>query len=308
MASTISAGTTAGTAIAIAGDTTGNLAFQTNGTTTAMTINTSQQVGIGSGTPSGILHTFKSSTDSIVNFEATTAGYASNLQLIANNSAGGSYNNLTSFVGGTALWRIGGGGVADTITFSTGSGYTERMRITSAGQVYINGTSNFQGAKLEVTGDGSNTALATSQSTTASRTQLSFTNPNGVVGQISTSGSSTSFVTSSDYRLKDNVVLMTNALDTVAQLKPVTYKWKADGTNGQGFIAHELQEVCPEAVSGEKDAIETYTDENGNEQTRIKPQGIDTSFLVATLTAAIQELNAKVDAQAAEIAALKGAQ
>jgi hypothetical protein len=92
----------------------------------------------------------------------------------------------------------------------------------------------------------------------------------------------------------------------VAALKPCTYKWKVDGTDGQGFIAHELQEICPDAVTGEKDGVETYTDDDGVEQTRPKYQGIDTSFLVATLTAAIQELNAKVDAQAAEIAALKG--
>jgi hypothetical protein len=100
---------------------------------------------------------------------------------------------------------------------------------------------------------------------------------------------------------------MTGALAKVTALKPVTYIWKIDGSDGQGFIAHELAEVVPDCVVGEKDAVETYTDEDGNEQTRIKPQGIDTSFLVATLTAAIQELNAKVEAQAAEIAALKGA-
>jgi len=124
-------------------------------------------------------------------------------------------------------------------------------------------------------------------------------------GTVSTNGSTTTYGTSSDYRLKENIVPMTGALATIAQLKPCTYKWKVDGSNGQGFIAHELQAVVPDCVTGEKDAVETYLDDDGNEQTRIKPQGIDTSFLVATLTAAIQELKTIVDAQAAEIAELK---
>ena len=81
---------------------------------------------------------------------------------------------------------------------------------------------------------------------------------------------------------------MTGALAKVAQLKPVTYKWKSDGSAGQGFIAHELQAVVPDCVTGEKDAV----DENG----KPKYQGVDTSFLVATLTAAIQELKAEFDA------------
>ena len=81
---------------------------------------------------------------------------------------------------------------------------------------------------------------------------------------------------------------MTGALAKVTQLKPVTYKWNADGSDGEGFIAHELAEVVPQCVTGEKDAV----DEEGNP----KYQGIDTSFLVATLTAAIQELKAEFDA------------
>ena len=100
--------------------------------------------------------------------------------------------------------------------------------------------------------------------------------------------------TSSDYRLKEDVAPMTGALATVAQLKPVTYKWKADGSDGQGFIAHELQAVVPECVTGEKDAV----DADGNPVY----QGIDTSFLVATLVARIQELKAIVDAQAVTLA------
>ena len=81
---------------------------------------------------------------------------------------------------------------------------------------------------------------------------------------------------------------MQNALATVAQLNPVTYTWKADGSDGQGFIAHELQAVVPDCVTGEKDAV----DADGNPVY----QGIDTSFLVATLVAAIQELKSDFDA------------
>jgi hypothetical protein len=107
--------------------------------------------------------------------------------------------------------------------------------------------------------------------------------------------STTSYLTSSDYRLKDNITPMTNALDKVSKLKPVTYKWKTDGSNGEGFIAHELQEICPIAVSGEKDAV--------NEDGSIKAQSIDTSHLVATLTAAIQELSAQVTTLQAQVTA-----
>ena len=128
------------------------------------------------------------------------------------------------------------------------------------------------------------------------------------VGTISTNGSTTTYGTSSDYRLKENIAPMTGALAKVAQLKPVTYTWKASQLNDEGFIAHELQEVCPSAVTGEKDGIETYLDEEGNEQTRPVYQGIDTSFLVATLTAAIQEQQAIIQTLTSRIEALENPQ
>ena len=90
---------------------------------------------------------------------------------------------------------------------------------------------------------------------------------------------------------------MTGALAKVAALKPVTYKWKAGGSDGQGFIAHELAEVVPQCVTGEKDAV----DAEGKPQY----QGIDTSFLVATLTAAIQEQQALIQTLTARVAALE---
>jgi hypothetical protein len=114
-----------------------------------------------------------------------------------------------------------------------------------------------------------------------------------VVGSITFTGSATAYNTSSDYRLKNSVAPMTGALAKVAQLKPVIYKWNFDGSNGEGFIAHELAEVCPDAVTGEKDAV----DEEGKPQY----QGIDTSFLVATLTAAIQEQQAIIESLKARL-------
>jgi len=116
---------------------------------------------------------------------------------------------------------------------------------------------------------------------------LTATTPSQV-GAISTDGTTTSYLTSSDYRLKHDIQPMTGALAKVAALKPCTYKWKADGSDGEGFIAHELQEVVPQCVTGEKDAVDA--------EGKPKYQGIDTSFLVATLTAAIQELKAEFDA------------
>jgi hypothetical protein len=90
---------------------------------------------------------------------------------------------------------------------------------------------------------------------------------------------------------------MQNALDTVAQLNPVTYTWKADGSAGQGFIAHELQAVVPDCVTGEKDAV----DADG----KPKYQGVDTSFLVGILTKAIQEQQTTIAALEARITALE---
>jgi hypothetical protein len=110
-----------------------------------------------------------------------------------------------------------------------------------------------------------------------------------IIGNIyNAGGTNTQYNTSSDYRLKENIAPMTGALAKVKLLKPCTYTWKLTGAEGQGFIAHELQEVIPDAVHGEKDAV----DEDGN----VVSQGIDTSYVVATLTAAIQELKAEFDA------------
>ena len=140
--------------------------------------------------------------------------------------------------------------------------------------------------------------LQHSRASGAAQSMTGFYNGGSLVGEIRTSTTATAYITSSDYRLKEEVIPMTNALAKVAQLKPRTYKWKLNGEAAQGFIAHELQEVVPEAVAGVKDEL----DEDG----KPKYQGVDTSFLVATLTAAMQEQQATIEALTNRITALEG--
>ena len=216
------------------------------------------------------------------------------------NDSSGTYGDLQLVSSGSAevgVYNFGNG----AMRFGTNG--TEWMRILSSGDVCIGRTTS-QG-KLAVERDNADWCYNSNQTGTGTKNHFRFTDTSSVAGTITSLGSTTYYNTSSDYRLKEDVAPMTGALATVAQLKPVTYKWKADGSNGQGFIAHELQEVVPDCVTGEKDAMETYKDDDGVEQTRIKPQGIDTSFLVATLTSAIQELKIIVDAQATQIVELQ---
>jgi hypothetical protein len=177
-----------------------------------------------------------------------------------------------------------------TLRFYSTAASAERMRIDSSGALLVGTTANpaqnVAGIKLEKLATQAAIFMSHGTRTTFSE-YFYFYNGNGLVGSISSSGSATTYSTSSDYRLKHDIQPMTGALAKVAQLKPVTYKWNADDSESQGFIAHELQEVVPECVTGEKDAV----DADG------KPvyQGIDTSFLVATLTAAIQEQQAIIE-------------
>jgi hypothetical protein len=192
----------------------------------------------------------------------------------------------------------------DGYTFNTGvavfGSQTERMRIDSSGRLCINKTSgDVTNTVLEVNGI-SNAVCSSWKIGTNGFKIMQFNNQsNTEAGQIIINSGSVAYGTSSDYRLKENIAPMTGALAKVAQLKPVTYNWKADGSDGQGFIAHELQAVVPDCVTGEKDAV----DAEGNPVY----QGIDTSFLVATLTAAIQEQQAMIEELKAKVAALEAA-
>jgi hypothetical protein len=135
--------------------------------------------------------------------------------------------------------------------------------------------------------------------TTSNGTQVTFYNQGSTAGSITTnSTTSTQYNTSSDYRLKENVVAVTDGITRLQQLKPSRFNFIADpDTIVDGFIAHEVQTIVPEAITGEKDAV----DDDGNPEY----QGIDQSKLVPLLTAALQEAIAKIETLEAKVAALE---
>lgn len=131
---------------------------------------------------------------------------------------------------------------------------------------------------------------------------LQFLNTGGTpVGSITTTASATAYNTSSDARLKTAVQPLTGAGDVVRRLRPVTHLWRADGSRGYGFLAHEVQQEIPDGgvVTGEPDAV----DVDG----QIVPQQMDPSKLVPWLTAALQEALAALDTLTARVQALEAA-
>jgi hypothetical protein len=169
----------------------------------------------------------------------------------------------------------------------------ERMRIDSSGNLLVGTTTQLGSARATFKAGSALPAISIGMANSAGTyaAQIFFNGDNIDSGSIdvNNAANTTAYTTSSDYRLKINVQPIVNALDKVSQLNPVTWNWKKNPSlDSSGFIAHELQAVCPDAVTGYKDEV----DAEG------KPvyQGVDTSFLVATLTAAIQELKAEFDA------------
>jgi hypothetical protein len=298
MASTILSdnGVSSGSAgIKTSADGTGVLALQTTtaggAATTAVTIDTSQNVGIGTASPAVRLDV--QDTAAIARVTSTTGTNAVRYQIV--NTGGTSQFGRESSGGGTILSGADGystvltGSGAYPMIFGTNS--AERMRIDSSGNVLINTTSTLQNGLFNVLAKAGGTGIGVQVSTNGNY-GLSFGNASGTnVGRIQIDSTATQFVTSSDYRLKNSISPMTGALAKVALLKPCTYKWKLDNSDGEGFIAHELQEVVPYAVSGEKDGEQM--------------QGVDYSKLTPILTAALQEAIAKIENLEARIAVLE---
>jgi hypothetical protein len=310
-------------------------------TSEAMRIDSSGNVGIGTS-PSEKLHIIDSSnpdnTSGSVIIEGRRDGVANVLTLRAKDASaptlalpngqgsvlrwqgfdGTDFENMGYILVSADGQAVANGDAPSFMAFGTSadgsSNPTERMRIDSSGSLLLSGltdsTPNSESAPgyLVTSADGSLFSILSAANNTATRGHIAFSNPNGIVGQITTNASATAYLTSSDYRLKENVVEMTGALDRVDQLKPSRFNFIADAdTTVDGFLAHEVADVVPEAISGEKDATEEYEvtpavlDDEGNviEEavmgTRPVYQGIDQSKLVPLLVGAIQELRAEIE-------------
>jgi hypothetical protein len=199
----------------------------------------------------------------------------------------------------------------NSMAFYTGS--TKRMTINSTGQLLVNTTSNNSDSyKMVVDGGGGSKGIdvrgisysannGAFRSVPSGNTTYLFAamlnSNNSTVGSILVSSNATVYNTSSDYRLKENITPLENGLDRLNQLKPVNFNWIEGGKEEEGFIAHEVEEVFPYAVTGEKDAVK----DDGT----VSPQTMDYGRITPLLVKAIQEQQTIIEAQTTSINDLK---
>jgi hypothetical protein len=279
-----------GTTLGIQNREAGNTTFETNGSE-RMRIDSSGNVGIGKTSPSDRLDV------------QTTHSSGGRIATFYNSDSGNNGGLIIQGGGSDGEARLQSAGGTSFLTFYTeGSGtLAERMRINSDGRVGIGITSLV--AKFSVSENANLVEpirIDDTNNTDGNRHRISFRTGNSEVGKIVADRSSTTYTTSSDYRLKENVTAISDGITRLKTLKPYRFNFKDDTTKPivDGFFAHEVTAV-PEAITGTKDQVDA--DNNP------VYQSIDQSKLVPLLTAALQEEIGKREALEARVATLEAA-
>jgi hypothetical protein len=260
-----------------------NLSFSA-ASTLAMTLN-STGLGVGVASPAYKLDVNSGAPASAANFKSTGSSV---IARFADGTAD------TGYVGSGAALISGGArtdyGILSVGSLILGANNARSVTVDTSGNVLVGTTSasgNAGGLKLSnVAGNLGQITFSNNSGSADYVARFNWGSTPTLVGNITVSSGGTAFNTTSDYRLKESVQPLVGGLARVNALKPSIYKWKTDGSNGEGFLAHELAESVPLAVTGKKDAV--------NEDGSIKPQGVDLSKVVPILVAAIQELTARV--------------
>ena len=246
------------------------------GGTTALTIDGSQNVGIGTDSPTAYsgyttLALNNASNGGVLDFQANGTG------------VGQIFNDGSNFL-------INANKASANLIFRTGgTSPTERMRVDSSGNVLFGVTSLSNNGSAFRSQASNLMQLNIGSSATSTQNVAVFRNPNGAVGTISTSGSATAYNTSSDARLKD-ITGEARGLEVINALNPVAYNWKADGQSDEGLIAQEVEEIVPNAVSQNEE--EYYQ--------------MDYSKLVVHLVKGMKEQQEQIESLKSEIELLKG--
>ena len=278
-----------------------------NATSTAMTLDSSGNVLVGMPSSSGVkMDVLATTADNLVaRFENSHATGSYGISVKAGDDSG---NYAADFANksGTSLMRIRGDG-------NVGIGTT-----SPSAPLHVDGVIVQENSSTNIT----STQMHFVNAVSGGQYRIRFDSNSSVVGSISVGTSSTAYNTSSDYRLKENVTPLDNASDRLKQIPVHRFNFIADpDTTVDGFLAHEVQAIIPEAVTGAKDAMrdEEYEvtpavlDDDGNVVTeavmgtRSVPdyQGIDQSKLVPLLTAALQEALTKIEDLEARVTALE---